>query len=63
MLRPLQFTPLNFTRPPIGVAVINFQDIQKALEEQKIYQVPVADQTENQILFIGIEVDSVTSGK
>ncbi len=54
---------MNPKPTPIGVAVINFQDIRKALEEQKIYQVPVADQTENQLLFIGIEVDSITPGK
>lgn len=50
---------MNPKPTPIGVAVINFKDLQKALEEEKIYQVPVADQTENQLLFIGIEVDSV----
>ena len=45
------------TRPePIGVAIINSKDLRKALEDQKIYQVPVADQTSNQLLFIGIDV-------
>jgi hypothetical protein len=46
---------------PIGVVVINSKDLQKALDAEKIYQVSVADQTQNQILFIGIEVNLVTS--
>jgi hypothetical protein len=41
---------------PIGVAEINMKDLVTALEAQKIYQVQVADQTQNQLLFLGIEV-------
>jgi hypothetical protein len=54
---------LNPQPTPIGVAVINYSDLLKAYKEQKIYQVPVADQTENQLLFIGIEVDSSSTQK
>jgi hypothetical protein len=54
---------INPQPTPIGVAVINYADLLKAYKEQKIYQVPVADQTENQLLFIGIEVDSASTLK
>jgi len=52
---------LNPKPTPIGVAIINYNDLLKALQEEKIYQVPVGDQTQNQLLFIGIEVNAVTS--
>jgi len=41
---------------PIGVAEINSDDLKKALDSQKIYQLNVSDQTQNQLLFIAIEV-------
>lgn len=47
---------------PIGVAEINAADLEKALNEEKIYQVPVADQTQNQLLFIGVEVRAEAGG-
>ena len=54
---------INPKPTPIGVAVINYDDLLKALQEEKIYQVPVGDQTQNQILFIGIEVNEVSSSQ
>jgi hypothetical protein len=41
---------------PMGVAEINATDLYEALKAQKVYQVKVADQTQNQVLFVGIEV-------
>jgi hypothetical protein len=41
----------------IGIAVINSADMQAALASQMKYEVPVWDQTSNQILFIGISVE------
>jgi hypothetical protein len=41
---------------PIGVAEINGSDIAAAWAAQKVYQVRVAEQTSNQILYIGISV-------
>jgi hypothetical protein len=40
----------------VGVAVINAEDIRAAFAARKKYQVPVWDQTNNQILFVGISV-------
>lgn len=40
----------------VGIAVINSEDMQAALASRMKYQVPVWDQTNNQILFIGISV-------
>lgn len=41
---------------PIDVAVINADDMKAALTSKKKYEVPVWNQTANQILFIGISV-------
>ncbi|MBS2033074.1 MAG: hypothetical protein JST54_34695 [Deltaproteobacteria bacterium] len=43
----------------IGRAEIGYDDLVAALNAGKIWQVPVADQTQNQLLFIGIEVRPV----
>ena len=39
---------------PIGVAEINAAQVRLALAARDVYQVPVRDQTNDQILFIGI---------
>jgi hypothetical protein len=39
---------------PIGVAEINYDDVIAALGSKHIYQVMVADQTNKQLLFVGI---------
>jgi hypothetical protein len=44
---------------PIGTAIINFVDLKKAVEAGKIYQVQVNDQTQNQLLFVGLDVRMV----
>jgi hypothetical protein len=44
----------------IGVAEINHADLVAALRAQKIYQVKVAEQTQNQLLFVGISVRART---
>lgn len=54
---------INPAPTPIGVAVINYNDLLKAYNEEKIYQVSVGDQTENQLLFIGIEVNAVQASQ
>ena len=41
---------------PIGVAEINYDDVVAALEAGEVYQVKVAEQTQNQLLFVGISV-------
>jgi hypothetical protein len=45
-----------FNPDPIGVAEITKSNLLDALAAGKVYQVPVADQTHNQLLFIGISV-------
>jgi hypothetical protein len=40
----------------IGTAELNYDDLVDALESQKIWQVAVADQTHNQLLYVGISV-------
>jgi len=41
---------------PIGTVEINDRDLRAALEAEKVYQVKVADQSQNQVLFIGLSV-------
>ena len=47
---------LAWAHDPIGVAEINYEDVVAALESEQVYQVKVADQTDNQLLFVGISV-------
>jgi hypothetical protein len=41
---------------PIGTAEIGYDDLIDALDSQKVWQVAVADQTHNQLLYVGISV-------
>ncbi len=45
-----------FNDDPIGTAEINYEDIVAALQAGEVYQVNVANQTQNQLLFVGISV-------
>lgn len=45
-----------FEDDPIGVAILNTDHLRAALEAKTVYHVEVADQTQNQILFVDIAV-------